>query len=73
MFVGRITRQKGLTYFLRAGAGLPADVQVILCAGAPDTPQIMAEVEALVERLQETRRGVVWIDQSLSRMTSARS
>lgn len=67
VFVGRITRQKGLTYFLRAAELLPADVQVILCAGAPDTPQIMAEVEGLVRRLQETRRGVVWIDRKLSR------
>ena len=67
MFVGRITRQKGLPYFLRAAELLPADVQVILCAGAPDTPQIMAEVEGLVRRLQETREGVVWIDRMLSR------
>ena len=67
VFVGRITRQKGLPYFLRAAELLPADVQVILCAGAPDTPQIMAEVEGLVRRLQETREGVVWIDRMLSR------
>lgn len=67
VFVGRITRQKGLPYFLRAAERLPADVQVVLCAGAPDTPQIMAEVEGLVRRLQETRDGVVWIDRMLSR------
>ncbi|SFS04277.1 starch synthase [Microbacterium sp. cf046] len=67
VFVGRITRQKGLPYFLRAAERLPADVQVILCAGAPDTPQIMAEVEGLVRRLQETRDGVVWIDRMLAR------
>ncbi|HVL61040.1 MAG TPA: glycogen synthase [Microbacterium sp.] len=67
VFVGRITRQKGLPYFLRAAELLPPDVQVILCAGAPDTPQIMAEVEGLVRRLQETREGVVWIDRMLSR------
>ena len=67
VFVGRITRQKGLPYFLRAAELLPADVQVILCAGAPDTPQIMAEVEGLVRGLQETREGVVWIDRMLSR------
>ncbi|WP_127475284.1 glycogen synthase [Microbacterium sulfonylureivorans] len=67
VFVGRITRQKGLPYFLRAAERLPADVQVILCAGAPDTPQIMAEVEGLVRGLQETREGVVWIDRMLSR------
>ncbi|GAB2836553.1 glycogen synthase [Microbacterium insulae] len=66
VFVGRITRQKGLPYFLRAAERLPADVQVVLCAGAPDTPQIMAEVEDLVRGLQETRDGVVWIDRMLS-------
>lgn len=67
VFVGRITRQKGLPYFLRAAERLPADVQVVLCAGAPDTPQIMAEVEELVRGLQATREGVVWIDRMLSR------
>jgi starch synthase len=67
VFVGRITRQKGLPYFLRAAERLPAEVQVVLCAGAPDTPQIMAEVEELVRGLQETRDGVVWIDRMLSR------
>jgi len=67
VFVGRITRQKGLPYFLRAAARLPEDVQVILCAGAPDTPQIMAEVEGLVRGLQAERDGVVWIDEFLQR------
>lgn len=67
VFVGRITRQKGLPYFLRAAELLPAEVQVVLCAGAPDTPQIMAEVEGLVRGLQETRDGVVWLDRMLSR------
>lgn len=67
VFVGRITRQKGLPYFLRAAERLPAEVQVVLCAGAPDTPQIMAEVEELVRGLQATRDGVVWIDRMLSR------
>ena len=67
VFVGRITRQKGLPYLLRAAELLPADVQLILCAGAPDTPQIMAEVEGLVRGLQATRDGVVWIDRLLPR------
>lgn len=67
VFVGRITRQKGLPYFLRAAERLPADVQIVLCAGAPDTPQIMAEVEGLVRGLQATRDGVVWIDEFLQR------
>ncbi|MFL2001500.1 glycogen synthase [Microbacterium sp. A1-JK] len=67
VFVGRITRQKGLPYLLRAAEQLPPEVQVILCAGAPDTPEIMAEVEELVRGLQSTREGVVWIDRHLSR------
>jgi starch synthase len=67
VFVGRITRQKGLPYFLRAAEALPADVQLVLCAGAPDTPEIMAEVQELVRRLQETREGVVWIEEFLPR------
>ncbi|NQX10210.1 glycogen synthase [Microbacteriaceae bacterium VKM Ac-2855] len=67
VFVGRITRQKGLPYLLRAAALLPPEVQLVLCAGAPDTPEIMAEVTALVRELQEKRTGVVWIDRHLPR------
>jgi starch synthase len=66
VFVGRITRQKGLPYLLRAVASLPEDVQIVLCAGAPDTPEIMAEVTGLVESLRADRDGVVWIDRMLS-------
>ncbi|WP_066519086.1 glycogen synthase [Curtobacterium ammoniigenes] len=66
VFVGRITRQKGLPYLLRAVADLPADVQVVLCAGAPDTPEILQEVTSLVDDLREHRNGVVWIDRMLS-------
>ena len=67
VFVGRITRQKGLPYLLRAAEQLPPEVQLILCAGAPDTPQIMAEVQQLVRGLQATRDGVVWIERLLPR------
>jgi starch synthase len=67
VFVGRITRQKGLPYLLRAAEQLPPEVQLVLCAGAPDTPQIMAEVQELVRGLQATREGVVWIDRHLAR------
>ncbi|WP_423464860.1 glycogen synthase [Promicromonospora sp. MS192] len=67
VFVGRITRQKGLPYLLRAAAELPPEVQLVLCAGAPDTPEIMAEVRGLVDRLRETRTGVVWIEEMLPR------
>ena len=67
IFVGRITRQKGVPYLLRAAAQLPEDVQLILCAGAPDTPELYAEVAALVEKLRETRTGVLWIPDMLPR------
>jgi starch synthase len=66
VFVGRITRQKGLPYLLRAARMLPPEVQLVLCAGAPDTEAIMAEVTAGVELLQSERDGVVWIDRLLS-------
>lgn len=75
VFVGRITRQKGLPYLLRAAAALPPEVQLVLCAGAPDTPEILAEVKGLVEELRAARRGpsgsgeagVVWIEEMLPR------
>lgn len=67
VFVGRITRQKGLPYLLRAVEKLPPDVQLILCAGAPDTPEIMTEVQEGVRALQRTRRGVIWIERMLPR------
>ena len=67
VFVGRITRQKGLPYLLRAAELLPDEVQLVLCAGAPDTPEILAEVTGLVARLRARRSGVVWIDAMLPR------
>lgn len=67
LFVGRITRQKGLPHLLRAAKALPPEVQVVLCAGAPDTPQILAEVEQLITELRATRDGVVWIPEMLPR------
>jgi starch synthase len=65
VFVGRITRQKGLPYLLRAAALLPPDVQLILVAGAPDTPEILEEVREGVAALQLLRTGVIWIDRLL--------
>lgn len=67
VFVGRITRQKGLPYLLRAADLLPPDVQLVLCAGAPDTPEIAAEVAGTVADLRLRRDGVVWIEQMLPR------
>src|SRR6476620_12055 len=67
IFVGRITRQKGLPYLLRAAAELPPEVQLVLLAGAPDTPEIKTEVEHLIDTLRETRDGVVWVPTMLPR------
>lgn len=67
VFVGRITRQKGLPYLLRAAAQLAPEVQLVLCAGAPDTPEILAEVETLMDGLRARRDGVVWIPEMLPR------
>ena len=67
VFVGRITRQKGLPYFLRAVRELPAEYQVVLCAGAPDTPEIAREVDSLVGELSATRTGVHLITEMLPR------
>ena len=67
IFVGRITRQKGLPYLLRAATQLPPEVQLVLVAGAPDTPEIYAEVDELIAELRSKRHGVVWIAEMLPR------
>ena len=67
IFVGRITRQKGLAHLLRAAEQFDPDVQLVLCAGAPDTPEIAAEIAASVEKLAALRTGVVWIREMLPR------
>ncbi|MFI6495868.1 glycogen synthase [Nonomuraea typhae] len=65
IFVGRITRQKGLVHLLRAARSFTPGAQIVLCAGAPDTPEIAAEVAGLVESLAAARDGVVWISEML--------
>jgi len=67
VFVGRITQQKGLAYLLKAARELPADVQLLLCAGAPDTKEIQTLVTELVEDLKQTRDNVIWVEKHLSR------
>ncbi len=57
LFVGRITRQKGVTHLVDAVRYLPAGTQVVLCAGAPDTPEIAAEMRAKVEALRKETPG----------------
>jgi alpha-maltose-1-phosphate synthase len=67
VFVGRITRQKGVTHLLRAMLRLPAEVGLVLCAGEPDTPEIAAEVRALVGEIEASRGGLIWIERMLPR------
>ncbi|ALE05969.1 glycosyl transferase family 1 [Arthrobacter sp. ERGS1:01] len=67
VWVGRVTRQKGVPYLLKAAAALPPEVQLILCAGAADTPELGAEVNALIEGLKAQRDGVVVIERMLPR------
>ncbi len=65
LFVGRITRQKGVPVLLRAASGLIPEAQLVLCAGAADTPEQLAEVTELVDGLRGSRSGVLWIPQML--------
>lgn len=67
IFVGRITRQKGVPHLLRAAREFTPDAQLVLCAGAPDTPEIGREFRELVEELKRTRDGVHWIPSMLPR------
>ncbi|MGV9918496.1 glycogen synthase [Streptomyces cellulosae] len=67
LFVGRITRQKGVPHLLRAVRGIDPAAQVVLCAGAPDTPEIDREFRELYEELSRVRDGVRWIPQMLPR------
>ena len=67
VFVGRITRQKGMTHLLDAAAMFDPAAQLVLCASAPDTPEIAAEIESKVAALAAARSGVTWIGESLAR------
>jgi starch synthase len=66
-FVGRITRQKGFTHLLDAAPLVAPEAQLLLCAGAADTPELRHEVHVKVEQLRETRDGVWWIERHLER------
>jgi starch synthase len=64
-FVGRITRQKGVAHLIAAAHHFAPDIQLVLCAGAPDTPEIAAEVTSAVQELARARSGVFWVREML--------
>jgi starch synthase len=65
VFVGRITRQKGLTHLLEAAPAIDPGAQLVLCAGAPDTPEIALETAARMEAVRSARGSVIWIEEML--------
>ena len=67
VFVGRVTRQKGLPVLLRAAEWIDPSVQLVLCAGQADTAELQAEVTGLVEHLRATRSGVIWLPGMLAK------
>ena len=69
VYVGRITRQKGILELLEAAGDIDPGTQLVLCASAPDTPAIEAQFRESVARLGQTRAGVIWIDKMLPRPT----
>lgn len=69
LFVGRITRQKGIVHLVRAIEFMDAGFQIVLCAGAPDTPEIGAEMKEAVEKVKAKRSGIIWIDEMVDKQT----
>jgi glycogen synthase len=69
LFVGRITRQKGIVHLVRAIEYMDPDFQIVLCAGAPDTPEIGAEMKDAVEKMKAKRPGIIWIDEMVDKET----
>jgi len=67
LFVGRITRQKGIMHLLRAAEQLPENVALVICASSPDTPELGEEVSTQISKLAQTRTGVHWIKDQLPR------
>jgi glycogen synthase len=69
LFVGRITRQKGIIHLVRAVQYMEPGFQIVLCAGAPDTPEIGREMKEAVQKVQAEHGGVVWIDEMVDKTT----
>jgi alpha-maltose-1-phosphate synthase len=70
LFVGRITRQKGFQHLLRAIEFMDRDFQIVLCAAAPDTPQLAEEMRIAVERAEARRPGIIWINEMVDQQTA---
>jgi len=70
LFVGRITRQKGIVHLVRAIDSMDSDFQIVLCAGAPDTPEIAAEMNEAVAKAKSKRDGIIWIEEMVDRKTA---
>lgn len=69
LFVGRIARQKGIIHLVNAIKSMDPGFQVVLCAGAPDTPEIAAEMKTAIGRAQQSRPGVIWIEEMVDTKT----
>jgi len=67
LFVGRITRQKGIIHLVNAIKYIDSETQIVLCAGAPDTPEIAKEMEDSVDEVKKTRENIIWIDEMLDK------
>ncbi len=67
LFVGRITRQKGIIHLVKAIPDINPSLQIVLCAGAPDTPEIDQEMKELIQTVMETRKDVFWLQEMVSR------
>jgi len=67
LFVGRITRQKGIVYLVRAIQFMTPGFQIVLCAGAPDTPEIAIEMQKAIEQAKSERSDIIWIEEMVDR------
>jgi glycogen synthase len=70
LFVGRITRQKGFQHLVRAIQFMDRDFQIVLCAAAPDTPQLGEEMRIAVERAEAQRPGIIWINEMVDQQSA---
>jgi alpha-maltose-1-phosphate synthase len=70
LFVGRITRQKGIVYLVRAIPFMDPGFQIVLCAGAPDTPEIAEEMKSAVEQAKAKRSDIIWIEEMVDKKTA---